>query len=1102
MADAPRETRPARIAGYVIESVLGAGGTSRVYIAHQESVDRRVALKVFRVAPDSPRSAVARMSREARLLARLDHENVVRCFDFGDQGNVFFLALELVDGESLKQRLDRTGPLAEPEAIGIARRVAVALSHAHSQGIVHRDVKPGNILLARDGRVKLTDFGLARAPEDLELTAPGTMVGTPQYLSPEQARNPREADERSDLYALGASLYHMVTGEPPHAAESLAEVISHILFARVTPPEELRDDLSPALSRVIARCMAKDRRQRYRSADELRQDLDRLEAVRDVARAADLPGISWEQASGIERRPARSRLWVGLAVLLPLLFLFGYLALHKSDEVEIEPVSGQEANDVPRVDDLVAGRLLVAAAWQRLDAMQNPIAPAGLRQAILDEARRRSALIAIRAQSAARQTVAAGGLERVVDRYDEEVDRQAASMLGAARNELPDAVLRRLDEAILPARQKVVEELLGPARRGADEAIEIDLEARLSDVLALLSERRYRECLERLDEADQDAEQRVAELFASAIVAIVPGARDPRPSAGWLAQASRSYRAAVTKIRGRVERMVSGSRELAMRALESQPIPEGGRQDRARVEEFLTALVERELGIPLPAFPQEPGELTRSIQTRAGEIHAELEARDLDRRRALEAGVVGRVEQALRARDLGGAVSALAPLDEVAGDRPPLDPWLRHLVTGVGWLEEAEERALQSLERRVGQKTGFQVRGIFRQGVLSRVDRLAGKLLFRSPSFELALQDLPPAELLELAGPSTPPLAAALMLFFSGEIDQAERTLLVHEQEPWAAGFQQALKRRRRELEQQEQGQKSLAEQLLIEFDAALEKGRTRDAVRAAERLLYDPDLRRQKIVDARVREIHRALEQGRRDLKTDQRRAVVTERTAADVLFRDDGGVELSHRFDDQRELEDFQLPGSEWVIREGVLTSVRRGPTGNNDRRDLYVNRPGVVRGLPFDPDEKVRLAFDLALPYEQPVPSLLGIRLFSTCFVIRSFGPGSFPGQVNAWRGDLDDFRGHIFEPSLGETRPARRGAGAVRNFALERGGRYRVELEWNPGSPSECLLRIDGDVIYRFRVADRPRVAELEIRSRTPIQLEELLLVGVIPGTERN
>ncbi|MBI4881028.1 MAG: serine/threonine protein kinase, partial [Planctomycetes bacterium] len=278
MAGAAQDSQPKRIAGYAVEGILGAGGTSRVYLARQEALDRRVALKVFKVQAGAGGSAAGRLAREARLLARLDHENIVRCFDFGQEGESFYLAMELVEGESLKQRLDRQGRLAEEEAVALTTAVARALQHAHSQGIVHRDVKPGNVLLAQDGRVKLTDFGLARGSEDLELTLPGTLVGTPQYLSPEQARNPRRVDERTDLYSLGACLYHMVTGVTPHRGETLAEVIGNIVFSRVQPPETHNPDLSQPLSRVIARLMARERQLRYQSARELLEELGRLRA--------------------------------------------------------------------------------------------------------------------------------------------------------------------------------------------------------------------------------------------------------------------------------------------------------------------------------------------------------------------------------------------------------------------------------------------------------------------------------------------------------------------------------------------------------------------------------------------------------------------------------------------------------------------------------------------------------------------------------------------------------------------------------------------------------------------------------------------------------
>src|SRR5690606_6331534 len=212
---------------------------------------------------------------------------------------------------------------------------------------------------------------------------------------------------------------------------------------------------------------------------------------------------------------------------------------------------------------------------------------------------------------------------------------------------------------------------------------------------------------------------------------------------------------------------------------------------------------------------------------------------------------------------------------------------------------------------------------------------------------------------------------------------------------------------------------------------------------------------------------------------RTERARDAARARTRAEVSFSDDGTVEIANGFRTTAELDDFELPGNEWAIRNDALTSVPAGPA--KGVTDLFVHRPGIERPLPFDPESPIHVSFDVEFPFEQGDPTLFGVRLLSTCFIVRSFGDSGVPGQVNAWRGDLDDFAGYVFEPSLGETRPRRKGV--PREHSIRRGERLRVEIEWQPSSSSsEVRLRIDGDVVYRFVDDERPRGAGLEIRSR--------------------
>ncbi len=275
-----------RIPGYRIEAVLGRGATGVVYRARQLSVDRVVALKVLHRELVGARRAEQRLQREARTTARLAHPNIISAIDMGEVGGVWWYAMEIVDGVSLQDRL-REGPLSEREALRMFIPLVEALQHAFERGVVHRDIKPGNILVERGGRALLVDLGLAVADDDPLLTKGGGTLGTPHYISPEQARDPRSADVQSDLWSLGATMYHAVCGRPPFAGESVAEILSAVLYSRVADPAQLAPYLSRGFALVLRKCLTRDRARRYSTPAELLVDLERVRERRAprVARA-------------------------------------------------------------------------------------------------------------------------------------------------------------------------------------------------------------------------------------------------------------------------------------------------------------------------------------------------------------------------------------------------------------------------------------------------------------------------------------------------------------------------------------------------------------------------------------------------------------------------------------------------------------------------------------------------------------------------------------------------------------------------------------------------------------------------------------------------
>ncbi len=249
-----------------------------VYRARQISQDRPAAVKVLRQHVAKNRLFLERFRREAQLMARLSHPNIVRCYGVGRQYGRHYLAMELVEGRSLGDWLYHLGKLPIADAVHIALAVARALQHAHQSGLVHRDIKPDNILITHDGQVKVADLGLAKGvlEDDLSATQTGQGAGTPVYMAPEQAHNAKHADPRSDLYALGCVLYHMLTGQFPFRAPSSLEVILAKIEGHYTLAREVNPDIPPELDAVVALMLAAHPDERYQSATDLVNELEDL----------------------------------------------------------------------------------------------------------------------------------------------------------------------------------------------------------------------------------------------------------------------------------------------------------------------------------------------------------------------------------------------------------------------------------------------------------------------------------------------------------------------------------------------------------------------------------------------------------------------------------------------------------------------------------------------------------------------------------------------------------------------------------------------------------------------------------------------------------
>ena len=274
-----------RVGKYEIAGVIGAGGMSVVLKALDPALNRYVAIKVLSPHLATSGAARQRFAREAQASAAIVHENVIDIHGVSEANDLPFIVMPYVVGESLQKRLDQVGPLRLKEILRIATQTAYGLAAAHAQGLIHRDVKPANILLA-DGieRVTITDFGLARAADDASLTRTGTISGTPQYMSPEQARG-EDIDQRSDLFSLGSVIYAMCTGRAPFRAESSYAVLGRIADSQPRAIREINSDIPEWLRRFVDRLHAKSADDRYATATQVASDLEQcLAHVNDPTR--------------------------------------------------------------------------------------------------------------------------------------------------------------------------------------------------------------------------------------------------------------------------------------------------------------------------------------------------------------------------------------------------------------------------------------------------------------------------------------------------------------------------------------------------------------------------------------------------------------------------------------------------------------------------------------------------------------------------------------------------------------------------------------------------------------------------------------------------
>jgi tRNA A-37 threonylcarbamoyl transferase component Bud32/tetratricopeptide (TPR) repeat protein len=401
---------------YRIMEQLGQGGMATVFKAYHPNLDRYVAIKVLHPAFKQDPQFTERFQREARVVAKLDHPNIVPVFDYADHNGQSYIVMKFVEGETLKGVLDREWPSKE-QILGIVQSVGSALTYAHSQGVLHRDVKPSNILLADPGNIYLADFGLARMAEAGESTLSGDqLLGTPQYISPEQARGEKDLDAGTDIYSFGIVLYQLAVGRVPYNADTPFSIIHDHIYTPLPLPRSINAKIPEDMELVLLKALAKDRKDRFASVQELTEAFDNAArgispwdeqvagAAVPVASAAAPASIAEpagttaaenpvaEPAAKTKTKPRRWA-WVGGGLALALLSLvtFGF-AMSGS---EVRPTNGQPdvaiidtagINQAPQGSFEGRQKRTIPSTWQRVNEDPgNPDAHLELAKALATE---------------------------------------------------------------------------------------------------------------------------------------------------------------------------------------------------------------------------------------------------------------------------------------------------------------------------------------------------------------------------------------------------------------------------------------------------------------------------------------------------------------------------------------------------------------------------------------------------------------------------------------------------------------------------------------------------------------------------------------------
>jgi hypothetical protein len=1037
----------------VVLARVGSGATGVVWKAREIGSGRIVALKVLHPELARDRRFVSRLSREARVSASLDHPNVARGLDLREGGGAPCLVLEFVEGKSLKTVLRERGRLPEEEVLSIGRQIAEALSHAHGRGVVHRDVKPGNVILEPGGRARLTDFGLARAPLDASITREGATLGTPQYLPPEQARDVASASPRSDLYGLGATLFHAATGAPPFDGERIADVLTKVLFEPAPDPAARNPGLSPGLCLVLRKLLLKNPARRQQSAEELLRDLTAVER-------RQTPAIEPHTVVEVPARaaPRRTLLLVAIGALAlaggVALLLRGTGARGSGESARLP--SGTQPAGTP---DRSVERLAEGDFERALRAGEEAARAAAERRRFAEE----SAL------------------------FDQEIPDRAREALGRSVDSLSEPFAARWRTSMERARAVFREKGRDAARWFRDD-LDRHLRERLRpEVLRLAEGNSFRTALQRLGtglDSFRDAKGlRLEDLHPE------EGEAARRTVEAFRGDLEREIRVRAAGKAAEAEQVMRSLRERFEKELASgQTLGAAAAFDRAARE----ALLDR--GIDLdefgPALPEDPRARAEEHRLALARLEARVEASSAER-------LFQALDEELSSRLRNRQFAAVAREWKERLGRPALSAVaerIRARIEEAETLARLRDRFADAVDGAVDEAFELRAKGIAHFGKISRRydrERDAVELLpqgrgpillsFRDlhpDSIERKLGFLDPATGQERPGlPAEDRFARALFRLRCGDPAEGERLLRSLSGDPRAGALLVRVEEERR----------------------AAQEGQASRPARALEAVRTARDLRRQEELDRAKAAYDRALGEfgdtaevkAEADALRRERsevEAAIERRERGDRLLRIAPGAEVKWEGDRPSLAFAFgpEAPSS-WKVPKGW----KGGPTGlrkdSSGTLGSLREEAGPRLEVPLDAARGWRADFSVRFPFEAGDPRLVGFAAGGHAFLVRARGEerGS---EVAHLEGPLA-----AVEESL-RARPPRTPRRTSLAFAA--GASYEVALEVEPGGKRARLL-VDRVEWGAGAGEERGKEAcDVEMRCAGGIELRSVRVTGVL------